>query len=372
MFRAPDFGEMPRRLFRRLPVKGYPMNDYLTTPAEVIQWLRGIAAAQPMFFPVKWGEKSYRFRQVDADADIQFDHYQPTVVPPVKLLAPARDELLRFTRTEDGHTDVQATVDTSPRVIAGVRPCDLKGIFLMDLFFSDGVEDPHYMTRRENTVIIGHACSSPCDDRVFCAAVDSLDHRTGADIFLTPVKGGDVLVEAISKRGAALLEGAEFTPCADGPARKVGAVAARQEPYGRSWAAKVSELPAIIERQWKSPVWEKHVTRCFSCGTCNLVCPTCYCFDVADDLNLDVQSGNRVRTWDACMLPHFAQVAGGHNFRPKPADRQRHRVKRKFEYLTRKYDHGAVCVGCGRCGRQCTSKIDIFDIVDDLTKEGAE
>ena len=70
------------------------------------------------------------------------------------------------------------------------------------------------------------------------------------------------------------------------------------------------------------------------------------------------------------MLPQFAVVTGGHNFRPEPASRQRHRINRKFEYLPEKYKHGAVCVGCGRCGRQCTSHIDIYDIVSDLITEG--
>ena len=134
--------------------------------------------------------------------------------------------------------------------------------------------------------------------------------------------------------------------------------------------AAAKDLPKIVASKYQSPVWEKHVTRCFSCGTCNLVCPTCYCFDVADDLNLDAVSGNRTRTWDACMLPQFAVVTGGHNFRPEPASRQRHRINRKFEYLPEKYKHGAVCVGCGRCGRQCTSHIDIYDIVSDLITEG--
>jgi ferredoxin len=70
------------------------------------------------------------------------------------------------------------------------------------------------------------------------------------------------------------------------------------------------------------------------------------------------------------MLPSFAVVVGGHNFRPEAAARQRHRVSRKFDYLTKKYGRGSVCVGCGRCGRQCTSHIDIYDIVSDLIKEG--
>ena len=81
------------------------------------------------------------------------------------------------------------------------------------------------------------------------------------------------------------------------------------------------EIAAKVRASFKSKLWEELSRTCFSCGTCNLVCPTCYCFDVADDLNLDAVSGNRTRTWDGCMLPHFALVAGGHNFRPAPASR---------------------------------------------------
>ncbi|MBF0562847.1 MAG: sulfite reductase, partial [Alphaproteobacteria bacterium] len=41
-------------------------------------------------------------------------------------------------------------------------------------------------------------------------------------------------------------------------------------------------------------------------------------------------------------------------------------VKRKFEYLIKRFGGDSFCVGCGRCGRQCTAGIDIFDIVNDL------
>ena len=348
------------------------MTDYLVTDADTIQWLKGLTAKAPVYFPMKHGTANRRFTKVDAKSDIRFEGYTPAVVPPVKLLVPAKDELLRFHRLDGGKTEVTTSVDTSFRIIAGVRPCDLKGIYLMDLFFKEGVNDPYYLARRENTAIIGRACTEPCSDRAFCAAVDSLDHREGADIFLTPVKGGDVLMEVNTPLGEKVVKEAkiDLNPCEDGPARKVGAVFSRTDNFGRALKAAVPDIPAIIEKQWKSAVWDKHTERCFSCGTCNLVCPTCYCFDVKDDLDLDVESGHRERTWDGCMLPHFAVVAGGHSFRPEPAGRQRHRVKRKFEYLPEKFGHGAACVGCGRCGRQCTSHIDIFDIVNDLIEEG--
>ena len=347
------------------------MSDYIASPGEAADWIRGLRSAHPLFFPKKHGQASYRFAEVDETDPIRFDGYRPTVVPPVKVIVPAREELFTFTKKPDGEVELTPSVDTTFRILAGVRPCDLKGIFLMDLFFEDGVADPHYFARRVNTAIIGWACTEPCDDRAFCAAVDSLDHREGADVFLTPVRGGLVLIEAMTGRGRGLLDGVDFETCDDGPARKIGAVASRPDPFGRPLKARVDDLPAIIERQWRSPVWETHVERCFSCGSCNLVCPTCYCFDVYDDMNLDARSGNRERTWDGCMLPHFSVVAGDHNFRPEPAARQRHRVKRKFEYLPRRHRRGSACVGCGRCGRQCTSGIDIFDIVNDLAGEGS-
>ncbi len=346
------------------------MSDFLASLTQVQQWISSLAARYTVFFPTPHGEANYRFTAIGADDDVRFAPYRPTITPPVKLLVPAREELFRFQHKEDGDLLLSPSVDSSFRVIAGVRPCDLKGIFLMDLFFERGVADPYYLARRENTAIIGYACTTPCTDRVFCAAVDSLDHRQGADLFLTPLASGEILVEANTERGIGLLDSTDLPPCEDGPARKIGAIAARPETYGRSFDADVQSLSGIVEQYWDSPLWDKHTERCFSCGTCNLVCPTCYCFDVRDNLALDTVSGSRTRTWDGCMLPGFAQVAGGHNFRPQPAGRQRHRVKRKFEYLPTKYGHGPVCVGCGRCGRQCTVDIDIYDIVHDLIEGG--
>ncbi len=346
------------------------MSYYLATRQSIISWIKLLASENPTYFPEKYGGASYRFSLVKPDSDIQFEHYTPTVVPPAKLLVPAREELLSFRKNEQGKTEASPTLDTSFRVLAGVRPCDLKGIFMMDLFFNDGVPDAYYIARRKNTAIIAYACMVPCDPRAFCAAVESLHHTEGADVFITPLADGNLLAEIKTDLGKKLAATAEWQQCDDGPRRKAEAVAAMPKPFGRTFPLAFPEIAKIIGRTWQSDVWEKHVVRCFSCGTCNLICPTCYCFDVADSFNLDVESGSRTRTWDACMLPQFALVAGGHNFRPQPAARQRHRVKRKFEYLPDKYGQGSVCVGCGRCGRQCTSHIDIYDIVTDLIQEG--
>jgi sulfhydrogenase subunit beta (sulfur reductase) len=341
------------------------MTYYLATKESIVSWIKGLSSENLTYFPQRHGEVSYRFAPVQSNSDIQFENYTPTVVPPVKYLVPAREELLQFRKGADGKSEVTASLDTSFRILAGVRPCDLKGIYLMDLFFKDGVPDAYYLARRANTAIIAYSCSAACDQRAFCGAVGSANHSEGADVFVTPQAGGELLVEVKTDLGQKLASNAGWKPCKEAPDKNLSA-----QPSGRTFAATVPEITAIIDKSYNSPVWDKHVARCFSCGTCNLVCPTCYCFDVADDLNLDVTTGNRTRTWDGCMLPSFATVVGGHNFRPDPAARQRHRVSRKFDYLPKKYERGSVCVGCGRCGRQCTSHIDIYDIVSDLIQEG--
>lgn len=346
------------------------MSYYLANKEGFADWMRELASGNSVYFPTRHGQSSCRFTRIQADSDIQFEHYTPTVVPPVKLLLPAREELLQFKKGADGKSEVRASLDTSFRILAGVRACDLKGIFLMDIFFKDGSPDAYYATRRQNTAVIGYACDAPCDTRAFCGAVGSLGHQEGADVFVTPLAGEEVLVEVKTELGKKLVNGTGWKACDKATGDSKAASGKAPKPFGRPLAAPVADLPKIVANRYQSPVWEKHVTRCFSCGTCNLVCPTCYCFDVSDDLNLDAASGNRMRTWDGCMLPHFALVGGGHNFRPEPASRQRHRIHRKFAYLPEKYQHGAVCVGCGRCGRQCTSHIDIYDIVSDLITEG--
>jgi ferredoxin len=118
-----------------------------------------------------------------------------------------------------------------------------------------------------------------------------------------------------------------------------------------------AEWPDLLKKSYDHPVWEEKSQRCFSCGSCNLVCPTCYCFDVHEDVNWDMEHGERKRSWDGCMLRDFATVAGGHNFRKKKVDRYRHRYYRKGEYVPDKIGGEIACVGCGRCIGACVAKI---------------
>jgi len=243
------------------------MSYYLATKTSIADWIKGLASGNNVYFPAKHGQSSYRFTPVKPDSDIQFEGYTPTVVPPVKLLLPAREELLQFRKNTDGKNEVRASLDTSFRIIAGVRSCDLKGIFLMDLFFKDGSPDAYYLARRENTAIIGYACNAPCDPRAFCAAVESLDHTEGADVFVTPLSNGDALVEVKTELGKKLTDGAGWKPCDKDPrGRKAAAVRAPARRCGQGHSEdSCGQIPEPGVGKARNPLLLlRHVQSCLS------------------------------------------------------------------------------------------------------------
>ncbi len=132
--------------------------------------------------------------------------------------------------------------------------------------------------------------------------------------------------------------------------------------------ADYKELNKIFGTSYSSKVWQDVGKRCVSCGNCTAVCPTCYCFDIYDEVKLDMSGGERRRVWDSCQLDEFAMVAGGENFRKERSSRQRHRYYRKFDYPVKKYSK-FFCVGCGRCTRTCMADISLIETVNELAKE---
>jgi len=121
--------------------------------------------------------------------------------------------------------------------------------------------------------------------------------------------------------------------------------------FGRSGIGNAEALSPLLEEGYDHPIWQELGETCLGCGTCTLVCPSCYCFNVEDRLSLDLEGGERLRTWDSCQFDQFTRLSGGAEARADQADRQRHRFFRKYKYLWEKH-HRVACVGCGRCGRE--------------------
>lgn len=291
--------------------------------------------------------------------------YSTTILPPKKYLFPQRETLLRYHLKPE--IQVQPVVDDRPRVLFGLHPCDIHATWLLDAMFTSENTDDNYTVRRNRALVIGLDCAQPCDEYAFCRSMQTWNaDGEGYDLFLTPVDGA-YLVEIGSPQGEAILTGW-------GKAREAvyedrvklrNFLRHKEEVFPSPLDARVEELPGILGRSWNSLLWDVLGERCLACGTCNLVCPTCYCFDVHDEMDLSLTAGERYRVWDSCQLEGFAKVGTGENFRESRAYRQRHRFYRKAKYLYEKYGRTA-CVGCGRCARQCLVKINPVEVFNQL------
>ncbi len=289
--------------------------------------------------------------------------YDIALYPPKSYLLPPRETLIKFELGEEAK--VEPIVEAKPIILFGVHPYDIKAIELLDAAFSSTNPDINYLSKRDKTTIIGVDCLNPSPN-AFCASLGTAITDTGFDLMLTDI-GASYVVGIGSSKGKELLKKYAVTRAAT-----QSEVAQRDEERQKALArykatlnVSVEELPRLLDKSWDSPVFKEKSEKCFNCGSCVMVCPTCFCFDVQDDMALDLKRGERYRQWDGCMLVDFALVAGGENFRKDKESRFRHRIYRKEKYLWERYGK-LGCVGCGRCTTACLA--DIADPADTINR----
>ena len=314
-------------------------------------WVEALIRDHNVCGPQVKGDR-FVYERLGSAADLRLDH-DVTILPPKKYLLPPAEVLLRFTRGGLFSSELAP----EPLVLFGVHPYDVAAIAQMDRYFTQDNPDAHYRARRMGTAIVACDVQNASED-VFAACMGAATVRGGFDLLLTLV-GETYVVESRTLAGDALLASAgrlaDADPVSLGRREQVW-LDAEKLLRRRRLRCRPEELPALLERSYEHPVWEQKSGACFSCGSCVMVCPSCFCFDVQDDLGWDLTSGTRQRRWDGCLLTDFAVVAGGHNFRKQRRERYRHRFYRKGKYLRERYGFVA-CVGCGRCVVACTSGI---------------
>jgi ferredoxin len=311
------------------------------------------------------------FGEIERPSDLVLGQ-APTHLSAKGFFFPPKETLLRFD-LNDGAADNdthQAVVEARDQVIIGLNACDIHALNLMDRVFSYGTPDANYLARRSRTVVIGADCMPDCF--CFCDSMGTGAVEEGFDLFLYRVKSG-FLVRSGSDKGRDLLSGKCRTRKA--AAAELKELKRARSRWERSFKTRIdaapSELPRIYSASDESPVWDRIGAICYGCGSCNNVCPTCYCFDVRDEMKTNLKAGERVRVWDACTLEDFSKVAGGHSFRSSRSARLRHRFNRKFNYLADRFD-ALFCVGCGRCSRTCLVEINIAKVTNELIRESAK
>ena len=189
--------------------------------------------------------------------------------------------------------------------------------------------------------------------------------RQGSDLFLIDL-GNAYLVEALTEKGMRFGENRylkaaspEDSALADELEKKACRKMESTAHPGLSVEGIEKRLDALLE----SPFWDRLHEKCIGCNTCTFLCPTCHCFDIADEASGN--KGQRVRSWDSCQSPLYSLETSGHNPRSTGRERTRQRIMHKLNYFPKLFGKIA-CVGCGRCVLYCPVNFDIRRAIEEI------
>jgi len=335
---------------------------WLISQAELKAWLDGIANARTLIAP-RHIAGIMLYRPVSKSDEIAWDeqtsgsaHANRPIMSVKEIFFPPTERLFTIQKTRQ-EIHLEETFPDWETVVFGVRPCDARGVKLLDALFLDtNPVDTFYARRRGNTTLIGLACKE-LGPSCFCTSVGGTpDNAHDVDIMLYETEEG-YLAEAVTKKGRFLIPGGEWQETTTSP---------RHSKYS-------TQFPVPKKGKWvehfNDEYWTKISERCLSCRACAFVCPTCRCFAVRDEV-LAPGEFERIRCWDACAGENYRRVAGGHKPRPEKSDRLRNRFFCKFYYYPEQYELGnaSACTGCGRCIDVCPAGVDITEVLLDLEK----
>jgi sulfhydrogenase subunit beta (sulfur reductase) len=281
---------------------------------------------------------------------------------------PPYTELVQFSRQENGHWSIdEKAPDQTPLALFGVFPCDLAAIQVQDrIFVREEWKDPVYWSRRQSAFILSVNCLHPCGTG-FCASMGTGPQTNpGFDLNLTELE--DIfLVEIGSEAGRLIMDGVPTLPTS---AFWLQAGQKSLEEARKKMGRNLSDpdaLPDLLLNNLDAQQWDDVARRCMSCTSCTQVCPTCFCWDVRESIDLSGKSAKRDRLWDSCFNPDYSYIVGG-NSRPNTRSRYRQWLTHKFGSWYAQFGTSG-CVGCGRCITWCPAKIDVTAEISALRLE---
>ncbi|MFZ3254104.1 MAG: 4Fe-4S dicluster domain-containing protein [Syntrophales bacterium] len=340
------------------------MEKRLLKKEELAGVVGNLSEAAPVYAPKPTGD--FVLFQAWQRGDEPLTDFGNSRDVPKQFFFPAREEIMKYHREGQDMIFACAEKPAGKSILFGVRPCDARSFYLLDMLFDqEQYQDPHYIDRRVKTTVIALACVHPPYATCFCTAVEgSPTSREGVDIMLTDL-GDSYLVEFLTPKGEGWLPQFGALPVADAAAVEKQEKIASQAAREIKTAPPAQAIKPILDRSFEHAFWDTIHGKCLKCGACTYLCPTCHCFDINDETKGN--DGVRIRNWDSCMFPIFTKAASGHNPRTSQKERWRQRVMHKFKYYVDNF--GAMsCVGCGRCVRRCPVNIDIRKIIADIAQ----
>ncbi len=335
------------------------MTDKIFTREEWVKGLESLKGKYRVFVPAKDGD-FHNFFSLEDGKQPDFD-YQNTRKSPKSVVYPQSERMFEYSLDEtdpDVNIMKESPKDYSPQAIVGIRPCDVQAFQIVKRNFDNPeFRDPWWVQHFESTTLIGLGCNEPCAT-CFCTEVGGGPfHESGLDALMVDL-GDKFLIRTLTEKGERFL--GEITggiPADDAAIKSAEALASEATGKIKADVPTDKLRDKVINELFDAPFWEDTAFACLNCGTCTYLCPTCWCFDIQDEIQ--GKEGDRIRNWDSCMFPLFTLHGSGHNPRNNKLQRVRQRFMHKLKYYVDKYESGIQCSGCGRCVRYCPVNIDI-------------
>lgn len=353
------------------------MSMYILTSQEINQLAKELCGSHDVYGPQVDPQTQQVFFDLLSDAEaLNLDAPIPSM-PVKEILFPQMERILKYKYDAEAQSVVmEKQYSEKPKVLFGLRPCDLSGIQVLDRFFlGQEFVDDVYLTHRRQALLITNTCLTPFP-QCFCVCTHSgPDADEGFDLDLTKLADG-YLVKVGSEKGQALADAHSWKKANDGHAAEKTAAVERSISLfpemakdNKAWISRV--MNRITTGFIKHETWEYIGDQCFECGACSFVCPTCSCFNIEDASMCDGEC-ERLRTRDSCSFEGYARMAGDHNPRKPVEDRRNKRFFCKLSYPQSKKYLRPGCVGCGRCQWVCPGDIGLPNVVQYVRREISE
>lgn len=334
--------------------------------ADLQDWVAVLMRRAEVVAPVEADGGDTFYLPVRTPSEVKWE-FGNSLLPPKQYALPQTDPLLSATKGDDGYR-LQEIADSSPRILLNVRSCDVTGMGYLRRVHAFDLPDATVVRRIDSITTVSLACTEPCESG-FCVCCDAGPFLHGlADVQLTAL-GDRFLAEPASGRGRELLDeaGTLFSPAAEADvARRVEREEVARRKFGDETCHIGSAMRRMSAGRTTEELWESMSPWCLECGSCNFVCPTCYCFSVKD--RREGAGYLRCRLWDSCQYASFTLEASGHNPRQHRRDRIKRRFFHKISAQYYKRDGAVGCVGCGRCVKVCLGTTDMPAVVAAVRK----
>lgn len=244
-------------------------------------------------------------------------------------------------------------------LVVGWTAQDAECLAFIDKFFADKFRDDLYFAKREGAVIVVVSGR--------CGPDGEFQKIAGGNCDLELIYDGDnYILVSYTDLGRTLAERAPEISSTES-IEALQRESAELPTVDQETLEKASEL--LLNEKIPDDFWTEIGQQCIACTACNLVCPTCTCFDVFDWRYADETV--RCRVWDSCQTRGFTREASGHNPRGSEDVRTRHRIFHKIGGDVTRWGH-LTCMLCGRCDEVCPTGIGIKAVTEAIVRRYGE